>query len=224
MPTYIRWVETQGTGDTVTWANMPNNIWCNAPVPTGSTLPYFSAISNTSTLTNTFWVPPMGFNTTDTWVDQQNMLVMLSQQYIPAMPHVIRSRAEDEEAVRRIQERQARLLGGNEQQNAKLEEERKAAEAKARELLLRHLTPEQAAAMKKNNWFVVEGGKSKKKYRIHTRGGYAGNIEEICEKGQRVATLCCHSIPEIPVDDQYLTQKLMLELDEEAFLRVANRR
>jgi hypothetical protein len=43
-------------------------------------------------------------------------------------------------------------------------------------------------------------------------------------QGERVThRLCCHCDHTIPVYDNMLAQKLTLECDEEAFLRLANR-
>ena len=90
--------------------------------------------------------------------------------------------------------------------------------------MLSHLTPEQRETLERNKWFVVKGGKSGKLYRIKDQGHLIANIEALREDGMLEALLCAH-IREacIPLGDHFLAQKLMLELDEEAFLRIANR-
>jgi len=95
--------------------------------------------------------------------------------------------------------------------------------SRAKELLLEHLTQDQRNTFEKNRWFIVKGSKSKTEYRIRTDYGIAGNID-VLNKGQRVATLCCHCRYDIPESDQFLSQKLALMYDEENFLKVANRR
>ncbi len=101
--------------------------------------------------------------------------------------------------------------------------ERDAVIARARELLLSHLTAEQRETVEKNKWFVVVGGRTKTEYRIRTDYGIAGNIE-VLSKGKKVATLCCHCNHAIPNNDQFLAQKIALQYDEDNFLKIANRR
>jgi len=90
-------------------------------------------------------------------------------------------------------------------------------------LLLEHLTPEQRETFRNNDWFVVDGGKSKTKYRIHSRGSLMANIDVI-KDDKTLHRLCAHcDVHAIPLGDQLLAQKLMLEFDEDEFLRIANR-
>jgi len=95
------------------------------------------------------------------------------------------------------------------------------ARSRAKELLMSHLTPEQQRTFKDNGWFIVEGGKSKTKYRIRCDHSTA-NIYAL--KGdQTTHRLCAHCLPHIPLADHLLAQKVMLEMAEETFLRLANR-
>jgi hypothetical protein len=92
---------------------------------------------------------------------------------------------------------------------------------RARRLLLSHLTQDQRRTFVENGWFIVEGGKSKQRYRIRDKN-YAGNIDVL--DGDRVAhRLCCHASADLPVADHLLAQKIMLEIAEDDFLRMANR-
>jgi hypothetical protein len=101
-------------------------------------------------------------------------------------------------------------------------EQRRLIDQKASEILLEHLTPEQRDTIEKNRWFVVKGGKSGKLYRINSVQ-IAGNVEEL--DGEKiVARYCCHLNHQYPRSDHHLAQKLMLEWDEEEFLRKANKR
>ena len=99
----------------------------------------------------------------------------------------------------------------------------KAAKARAQTLLMSHLTQEQQQTLKKNGWFVVEGGKSKQRYRIRSEDHLVANIDVM--EGKRVKhRLCAHcDLKAVPLGDQLLAQKTMLELAEDDFLRVANR-
>jgi hypothetical protein len=93
----------------------------------------------------------------------------------------------------------------------------------AKQILLDHLTAEQRETVEKNGWFVIQGGESGKLYRIGMRS-IAGNVEELDADGRAVARFCCHLNDAIPHHDHHLAQKLMLEWEEETFLRLANRR
>jgi hypothetical protein len=101
------------------------------------------------------------------------------------------------------------------------ERERKLAHERSRELLLAHLTKEQRRTFEENEWFIVKGGKSGNHYKIHTLS-YAGNVEVLDAKLQRIAGICCHC-DGIPLHDHHLAQKIAIQWDEERFLRVANR-
>ena len=94
---------------------------------------------------------------------------------------------------------------------------------RAQALLLEHLTPEQRRTLDEHKWFIVEGGRSKTKYRIQAERGLAGNVDVIVN--DRVThRLCAHCAPNaIPMGDHLLAQKVMLELAEDEFLRIANR-
>jgi hypothetical protein len=96
----------------------------------------------------------------------------------------------------------------------------KQAHARSRELLLSHLDPAQRKTFEKYKWFVVDGGKTKKKYRIRTEG-YAGNIDVMA--GSKVMHRLCVHCSDVPLHDHHVAQKLWLEHDEERILKIANR-
>ncbi|WP_456679452.1 hypothetical protein [Bradyrhizobium sp. S3.7.6] len=101
--------------------------------------------------------------------------------------------------------------------------------ARSRELLLAHLTPAQRETFEKNKWFIVEGGLSKQHYRIRDAGHMVANIDVLSAplEGIDLAPLyrlCGHcDLGAVPLYDQLLAQKMMLEYDEERFLKLANR-
>jgi len=101
-------------------------------------------------------------------------------------------------------------------------EKRKEADAKAMALLRENLTPQQLEDLDKNKWFLVEGGKSKKTYRINATR-YAGNIYEL-DGAKEVASYCVHANDSIPLGDQLLTQTISLRHDEDHIIGKANRR
>jgi hypothetical protein len=129
-----------------------------------------------------------------------------------SIPNIIQERIEAENA--RLE--QFRREGAEAAERARIASER------AKQILLDHLTPEQCDMVEKNGWFVIEGGLTGKKYKIKS-GGVAGNIEELDDNGKMIAKYCCHLNYQYPNSDHHLAQKLMLEWDEEEFLRKANR-
>lgn len=103
------------------------------------------------------------------------------------------------------------------------EQERKQKEAnkKADNLLKSLLTPEQIKELDEHSCFIVPSPSGDKFYRI--KRGRAGNIEELNQKREAVATLCIHPRESVPNADTMLAQKLMIETNEDEFLRIANR-
>ncbi len=91
--------------------------------------------------------------------------------------------------------------------------------ARAESLLLSALNPIQAKDFRTTREFTVISKDGKRTYRITY--GIAGNVILI-EKGKPVARYCIYPIG-IPIEDVMLAQKLMLETDEESFIRIANR-
>lgn len=103
-------------------------------------------------------------------------------------------------------------------------EKMEAATRRARELILEHLTETQRETFEKNKWFIVEGGKTKRKFKIQTDGHFQHNVYELDANELPVTQLCFHLEGEdLPHDDHFLAQKLCLEYDEEATLKIANK-
>lgn len=97
------------------------------------------------------------------------------------------------------------------------------AEARAKELLLQHLSPEQRATFERHKWFIVEGGRTRTKYRVRDLGHLRANIDVL--DGERVDyRLCGHADQNlVPLADNLLAQKVMLDVAEDEFLALANR-
>lgn len=101
--------------------------------------------------------------------------------------------------------------------------ERAEADLRAEDLLRRHLNDEQRGTLDRGKSFEVIGS-SGGRYRIR-RGRHQNVVEVRAIEGKDVdVTELCATIPVIPDADVMLAQKLALETDEPAFLRVANRR
>lgn len=99
---------------------------------------------------------------------------------------------------------------------------RKKAEKRARELLHMNLSEAQRKTLAERNWFVVQGGKSGKQYRIEDKGSVHGNVVEL---GRKTEFRYCFQAadPSIPVGDNLLAQALMVMYDEDSFLKIANK-
>lgn len=141
-------------------------------------------------------------------------------------PAIIRRRTEvAERYAREMAERDAANV--LDQRHAAIQSHSAEAKRRARELLLEHLTPAQRETFRTNLWFIVEGRRSGQRYRIHAKGSLAANVDVLRSEptGPEVShRLCAHcELGTIPLGDQLLAQKLMLEFDEDHFLRIANR-
>lgn len=171
------------------------------------------------------------------------------QLFVPSVPAIIthqEAERRDREALRRaieehdVQEaerirRQIELRERASAEERRLYEERMEAERQrrqqweqaksvARELLLEHLTPAQRETFEANGWFVVEGGRSKTQYRIRAAENMVANVDALNRSGGVQHRLCAHvPLGKVPLGDQLLAQKIMLELAEDDFLRTANR-
>jgi hypothetical protein len=116
------------------------------------------------------------------------------------------------------------MIAAREAQNAKwkkIDQERKVAADQAMRLLRDNLSPKQIKALDKHGWFLVEGGKSKKTYRIRN-DSYTGNIYEL-DGDKEVARFCVHAHSEIPLGDQLLAQAISIQWDEDHIISKANK-
>lgn len=96
-----------------------------------------------------------------------------------------------------------------------------AADAKAKKLLLECVSPEQRATIEQHGYFDVTLPNGNV-YRI--KKGWSHNVQRVLPNGQVArGTLCAHPVDSVPNYDNMLAQKFMLETDEQAFLRIANR-
>jgi hypothetical protein len=97
------------------------------------------------------------------------------------------------------------------------------AKSRARRLLFSMLNPQQQKQLDEKNYFdltVHSQDGSQRVYRIEH--GYAGNVKLLDANGQPVRRYCIHADSRLPYEDQMLAQKLLLESNEQDFLRIAN--
>ena len=96
-----------------------------------------------------------------------------------------------------------------------------AAREKGMRLLFLRLTPLQRRQLSKKGYFEVIGGDSGHCYRIWR--GRIMNVDQLDRRGRRVCTWCFYPTGRLVTGDIMLAQKLALELDERAALRIAGR-
>jgi hypothetical protein len=121
---------------------------------------------------------------------------------------------QQEETAEQRAERQ-RIQAQHDQRARDYAAVRKAAAERAERLLEACLTSGQREQLQKNGWFVVYS-KSGRAYQI--RRGRARNVVEVNTR----RTYCCHPVDNVPDADTMLAQKLMIESQEDEFLRTAN--
>ena len=92
--------------------------------------------------------------------------------------------------------------------------------AKAEVLLREHLAEPQRADYDRLKEFLVKA-QSGRTYRI--KKGWSGNVELLDDEGAAIMRFCIHPSESCPDQDNMLAQKLLLESDEDAFDRIANK-
>jgi hypothetical protein len=193
---------------------------------------YTTTNTCTTACTDTIWINTPTGSYYVTGVNQYDLQQQLMQQQLISQYNACNNQqqlanhqlAQNQEEVQRfaqytrVQEEEMQAARERAEQLAK---EQKNARKRAHALLLEHLTPQQRETFEKNKWFIVEGGKTGKRFKIFSNG-YAGNVHELDAHDKMVNRLCCHANPGIPLEDQLLTQKVLLEWDEEHFIKTAN--
>jgi hypothetical protein len=95
-----------------------------------------------------------------------------------------------------------------------------AASRRGLELLKSNLTPAQLEQYEREERFVVTGSASGRRYRI--RYGDTFNVDELGADGEASQRLCFRPAGDLVIGDILLAQKIALETDETAALKVAN--
>jgi hypothetical protein len=95
-----------------------------------------------------------------------------------------------------------------------------AARGRAEALLRELLTEGEYAQLERRGYLEVRSpSQPQRTYRVPRRRGQV----VVCERGIPIMRLCVQSVEPIPDGDAVLMHKLMIEGDEEAYLRIANR-
>jgi hypothetical protein len=98
---------------------------------------------------------------------------------------------------------------------------RSEAQRRASALLTEWLSPAQRAQYERTRCFEVRGSHSGKRYRI--RSARQMNVDELDDRGSRIAVWCFLPEKYVPIADVMLAQKIALENDELAAMAVAIR-
>ena len=86
--------------------------------------------------------------------------------------------------------------------------------SRSHKLLMQSLTPAQAQSFVTRGWFIAIGSRSRGVYRISAASALNVYRDGHCYCAERY---------DVPIFDRILAQKLMIEFDEPAFLKVANK-
>jgi hypothetical protein len=114
-----------------------------------------------------------------------------------------------------VEAREARI-----ERERKAKEEREAIKEKATALLLSILSHEQRAEYEKDGHFHVHTADGLRSYRLKP----GSSVRQVRSPDGQERTFCIHPDLAYPPEDVTAAQLLMLETDEEAFLRTANAR
>lgn len=99
---------------------------------------------------------------------------------------------------------------------------RESADAKADRLLKTILSAEQRSQYERDRAFDVIVGRTGERRRYRIKHGWAGNVYVIDDRGREIERLCIHPDVQVPIADNLVAQKLLLEADEATFRRTAN--
>lgn len=157
-------------------------------------------------------------------IQGSTLLPSVAQQHKPTAEELQAQEAAYAAECERHEQRRAEIQTEVAAQQTRMRENQAkndAAKKRAWELLCSHLSEKQRETLDKNGWFLIEGGKSKKTYRIYANS-YAGNIRELAED-KEVMRYCVHATGEFPLGDQLLTQAISLRFDEDYIIGKANK-
>lgn len=88
-------------------------------------------------------------------------------------------------------------------------------------MLLEHLSQEQREQYEEHEAFLAEAPSGRRYLILY---GMTSNVAELDENNRQIARYCIHARQRgVPVEDVMLAQKLLIETNEEEFLRIANR-
>lgn len=177
------------------------------PIQAYQTQPISWTSTNASVTTDILWTPTVETIAVTSWV-VSNSATSSATTYTITNSNLLYVPAELTEADR-----------------ARIQMEREAkdtARARAEALLSRHLREDQRKTLREHGWIQVTAKSSGNRYRIYR--GRSHNVRLLDAHDREVASLCAHPTMVVPEADCMLSQMLMLELTEDRFLAMANRK
>lgn len=100
---------------------------------------------------------------------------------------------------------------------------RESADSRADRLLKSILTTAQRTQYERDRCFEVITGRTGQMRVYRIKHGWAGNVFLLDAAGREVEKLCIHPNETVPIADNLVAQKFLLEADEEMFRRTANK-
>lgn len=227
-------VVTASTRDQIqTWAQaQAMKIWQDRVARAWMTSSTSATTATTINLGNSWHISTAGTSTTSNWLDLDDRCTSAANAAwystgwqeckhtkVRWTPSMVRTPEEiAAEAAKAELRRQAAAV-----EAAKVKLFTDTAKARARKLLFSMLNPDQQKELEEKNYFhltVHDRSGSIRVYRIEH--GYAGNVKLLGVDGQPVKRYCIHADSRLPYEDQMLAQKMLLETNEEHFLKTAN--
>ena len=181
---------------------------CNI-TSTGSPWGYWT---NGVTATNITTTYPLAVEAWGQWTNAGGTLYLQPQTWQPCPEPTLEERIAAEEARRIAAERYAA-------EEKKRRQEAEVARDRAERLLQDHLDAEQRKQYARDKSFRVLGADGAT-YDI--RPGWAGHVSKLGADGKEDERFCIHPREEVPIPDNQLIAKLMLETDPVGFRRIAN--
>jgi hypothetical protein len=195
---WSHWCSTATTSTATVW-----EVWtAESATSTNSSI----LLDTASTTVWTNWV-----RDAEGWTQQIEWRSAAQPPRVHPAPRVLTA---DEIAARDARRREAERVA------AVSARERLAAIRRAEVLLRGNLSPEQLRQFDETRSFIVIG-RDGRRFRI--REGRTANIDLVNPEGIVESRLCAHPRDDVPDCDTMLAQKLLLEDDEQHFLRLANR-
>jgi hypothetical protein len=201
---------TTGGGEPVTiWVG-----WCNAVATRSANYTAGNVTTEACNVIWTNWNQP--YVTGSNCIATGNIAIGIWQAWVNAQGQAIYTPRLDpigqEERERLLQAETARFL--------EYEQRRTRAEVRARSLLVDHLLPEQRDSLEKRRCFELVTRDGKRRYRVHADG----QVRLLDGQGQEVESYCIHEPGlYLPRSDSVLAKTLLLEANEERFLKIANK-
>ena len=134
--------------------------------------------------------------------------------YVPIPPPVV----SPEEQERRRQAEAARMAVWQEQERIRKEQQAEA-DKRAERLLHSQLSGRQRRQYRRDKSFIVTG-KDGHTYKIER--AWSGHVFRLDSRNRKIERFCIHPEISVPLPDNQLAAKLMLEADPEQFRRIAN--